>query len=101
VDTYDKTLPADWTQVLSIRIAIVARSGQYEKDLVTQSAPLWDLGASSTVTGAISCHNGSQCLPIKVDYLSEGGDANAWQHYRYRIYDATVPLRNIIWNAAS
>lgn len=101
VDTYDKTLPTDWTQVLSIRIAVVARSAQYEKDLVTQSAPLWDLGASSTVTGATPCHNGSQCLPINVSYLTEGGDANAWQHYRYRIYDATVPLRNIIWNAGT
>jgi len=102
VNTYDKVAPTDWTQVLSVRIAIVARSAQYERDAVTTANPLWDLGASnSAVAGAIACHNGSWCLPMKVDYLTEGGDANAWQHYRYRVYDATVPLRNMIWNAAS
>lgn len=104
VDTFDKTAPTTndgWAQVLAVRIAVVARSTQYEKskadktDAVTQSAPLWDLGASSTVTGVVSCHNGSKCLQIKIDHVTD------WQNYRYRIYDTTVPLRNILWNAGS
>lgn len=102
VDKYDKTLPTDWTQVLSVRIAVVARSAQYERDAVTKTQPEWDLGASAnSVTGVADCNDGSKCLTMKIDYLTEGGDANAWQHYRYRVYETTVPLRNIIWNAGT
>jgi len=28
---------------------------------------------------------------------SNPGDANDWRHYRYRVYQAVVPLRNVIW----
>src|SRR5512138_140979 len=47
VDTYDAvtpTTPAGWAQVLTVRIAVVTRSTQYEKDEVTASEPLWDVG---------------------------------------------------------
>ena len=105
VDTYDSTTPttsAGWQQVLAIRIAVVARSTQYEPtkkandgDAVTQADPLWDLGASATVTGATDCHGGSKCLSIKVSHVPD------WKHYRYRVYDTIIPLRNVLWNSAS
>ncbi|MEJ8858352.1 PilW family protein [Variovorax robiniae] len=104
VDTYNNVTPAnnaEWRQVLTIRIAVVARSTQYEKskadesDAVTQTAPLWDLGASSTVTGAAACHSGSKCVALKIDQVPD------WKHYRYKVYDTIVPLRNILWNTAS
>lgn len=53
VDKYDHLTPttnAGWREVLAIRIAVVARSTQYEKsaadehDAVTQANPVWDLG---------------------------------------------------------
>lgn len=104
VDTYDNIEPlnnAQWRQVLTIRVAVVARSTQYEKssadesDAVTQSNPLWDLGATSSVTGVVDCNGASKCLALKVDQVSD------WKHYRYKVYDTTVPLRNILWNSAS
>jgi len=104
VDTYDATTPtgnAQWRQVLTVRIALVARSGQYEKssadekDAVTQSAPQWDLGTSTAVTGSKDCHDGSKCLSLKVDQVTD------WKHYRYKVYDTIVPLRNMLWNAES
>jgi type IV pilus assembly protein PilW len=104
VDRYDDVTPttnAGWREVLTVRIAVVARSTQYEKsepdenDAVTQANPLWDLGASATVTDAEDCHGTSKCLPIKVDHLPD------WKHYRYKVYDTIVPLRNMIWNTAN
>jgi type IV pilus assembly protein PilW len=95
VDTYDKTAPAsnaEWQKVLSIRIAVVARSNQYEKDVVTAAVPLWDVGSAITVAGTASCNSGSKCLSLDVSTLAD------WQHYRYKVYDTIVPLRNVLWN---
>jgi type IV pilus assembly protein PilW len=106
INTYDKTAPttnAQWQQVKSIRIAVVARSVQYEKDAVTVNAPVWDVGGSATgtiaVTGASStlagCSSSSACLKLDVSTLV-GAD---WQHYRYKVYDTIVPLRNVLWHS--
>ena len=98
VDTYDNTTPttsAGWQQVLSIRLALVSRSNQYEKDLVTTANPQWDEGATATFGGTTptTCNGSSKCISLKVDQLTD------WQHYRYKVYDTIVPLRNVIWNS--
>lgn len=101
VDTYDTVLPttsADWMKVLTIRIAVVARSNQYEKDPVTGDTVPWDVGTTSTFTNLTpaTCPNGtSKCLPLKINHVTE------WVHYRYKVYDTIVPLRNVIWNLDS
>ena len=92
------------TVILAALFALAAGPGfggiHYKS--VTKTQPEWDLGASAnSVTGVADCNDGSKCLTMKIDYLTEGGDANAWQHYRYRVYETTVPLRNIIWNAGT
>ncbi|WP_431274776.1 PilW family protein [Variovorax ureilyticus] len=94
VDTYDNTTPttnAGWLQVLAIRVAVVARSNQYEKDIVTTSAPLWDVGTTATINAATTC-GASNCISLNVNQLAD------WQHYRYKVYDTIVPLRNVLWN---
>ncbi|BEP51427.1 MULTISPECIES: PilW family protein [Variovorax] len=96
VDTYDNVTPttnAGWLQVLAIRIAVVARSNQYEKENVTASAPQWDVGANATITGATTCHGASKCISLKVSHVPE------WEHYRFKVYDTIVPLRNVLWNS--
>lgn len=94
VDTYDVTTPttaAGWAQVRTIRIAVVARSGQYEKDDVTTAAPLWNVGGiTNPVTGAAPC-GASQCLSLSVQNVPN------WTHYRYKVYDMVVPMRNLLW----
>lgn len=80
VDSYAQNTPAsacDWYRVIAIRIAIVARNPQYERGIVTEAAPSWAAGNSAAIT--------------------LGGD---WQHYRYRVFQTTVPLRNVIWRGA-
>ncbi|MBT2300813.1 PilW family protein [Variovorax paradoxus] len=98
VDTYDTTTPttnAGWSQVLAIRVAVVARSNQYEKEVVTSNAPQWDVGATSTINGVTTttCNGASKCIALKVSQLTD------WQHYRYKVYDTVIPLRNMLWNS--
>ena len=98
VDTYDATAPATaagWQQVLAIRVALVARSNQFERDEVTDSEPEWNLGSVATVTGSANCVsvNGSKCLTLKISDLAD------WKHYRYKVFNTVIPLRNVLWNS--
>jgi len=81
------TLPINWTRVRAIRVGLLARSQQFEKDAVTTAAPAWAGGAfvMTNVDGTAD---------------SSPGDANDWRHYRYRVYQQVVPLRNMIWGTA-
>lgn len=91
VDTYDYTTPNSvngWQNVLAVRLAVVARSGQYEKEPVTTDNPRWDVGKAAAVAGASDC-GASRCVTLRVDAVSDD-----WQHYRYRVFDTVVPLRN-------
>jgi type IV pilus assembly protein PilW len=101
IDVYDKVVPTDWTQVKSIRVLVVARSAQFEKESVTTdtidaSGNLqWNVGSSAVpVAGATVCNTSSQCLAVSLTFL--GAD---WNHYRYKIYDTVIPLRNVMWNS--
>ena len=77
VDAYDQTTPttcSEWTRVSALRIGLVARSAQFEKTAVTPAALTWDGTAGAAID------------------LS----ANAnWQHYRYKLFQSVIPLRNI------
>lgn len=95
VDIYDKVLPttnAGWRQIIAVRIALVARSSQFEKEPVTPSNPLWDVGTAVPVAGSAACGS-SKCITLKVDTLTD------WTRYRYRVYDVVIPLRNVLWHA--
>lgn len=95
VDVWNNTTPADldnagWRQVIAVRIAVVARSSTYDKELVTLAQPTWDVGNAVAIAGTATC-GASKCLTLKVDGLAD------WQHYRYKVYDTVVPLRNVLW----
>ncbi len=99
VDSYDTTTPtttADWQQVRTIRLAIVARSAQREKDAVTTANPTLNMGSTVGVAGTADCGT-SKCLTLHVSPLT--GTDTEWQHYRYKVFDTVVPLRNILWSS--
>ena len=79
VDTYDNTAPATATDVLAVRLAVVARSGQLETIAVSPATLVLWSGGTTANGGAITL------------------DATA-QTYRYKTYQTTVPLRNVLWN---
>ncbi|WP_158080805.1 PilW family protein [Pelomonas sp. KK5] len=95
IDTYDSVTPAsnaDWLKVRAVRLAVVARSAEYEKDEVTTSNPQWDVGSVGTITGASACGT-SNCIALHVDGAAD------WKHYRYKVFDVLVPLRNQLWKS--
>ena len=61
-------------QIRAVRVAIVTRSTQYEKDAVTPG-PL--LMLDDTVSMSLSADD---------------------QHYRYKVLETSIPLRNALWN---
>jgi type IV pilus assembly protein PilW len=107
VDTYDTVAPSnngEWLQVRAVRLAVVTRSVQYEKEEVTLGTDgandgqiLWDVGPGkgASVTGAVDCLNNSKCIKVKVNFA--GNDE--WKHYRYKLIDSVVPLRNVVWSS--
>ena len=94
-DTVNPTTPAGWAQIVALRVALVVRSNQFEREVVTPVAPVWDLGATPTVTGSTPCAS-SQCLslPVNTDITN-----TEWQNYRYKVYDTVIPLRNLLWRS--
>jgi len=94
VDLYDMTTPSTivappppetittptyqckWARISALRLALVARSANFEKTAVTTVAPIWDGSAGNAID------------------LS----ANAtWQNFRYKVVQTVVPLRNLAW----
>jgi type IV pilus assembly protein PilW len=86
VDVYDQTMPTTacgWAAAKAVRLALVARNAQFNKTAVTTGAPTW-AGTDVDATNPTA-------QPIDLS-----ADAN-WQNYRYKLYETTVPLRNLSW----
>lgn len=98
VDTWQSAAPAaaDWNKIIAIHVAVLARSPQYEKTAVTTTIPFWTRPATPTLAEAQVAFT-----MANVDGSTDSGigtlGVNNWRNYRYRVYETTVPLRNIIW----
>ncbi len=85
LDTYDPTTPpgsvagtaCGFSRILTVRLALVTRNNTFEKTAVTSAAPTW---------------NSSTIAPIVLSGLDE------WTHYRYKLFQTEIPLRNLITN---
>lgn len=94
VDVYDNVKPvggAQWLQVLSLRIAVVARVGHYEKPSgpncdATTANPTWTYENPVGTPQTASFNWTDLTVP-----------SNQARCYRYRVFETTVPLRNMIW----
>lgn len=83
VDTWNATAPAtsvDWSNVLAIRVAVVARSPLPEKPNPTTNL-------CDTTPVAPSWMGGTIDLTADAD----------WMCYRYRVFQTVIPLRNVLW----
>lgn len=92
----DPLVPSDWRKVRAIRVALLSRSGEYEKTAVTPIAPVW-IG-NTMPTGAAS----NAFVMRNVDGTADNNPAgpNNWRNYRYRVHEAVIPLRNVIWGTS-
>jgi type IV pilus assembly protein PilW len=92
--TWQATAPADWATVVAVRVALLVRSQQYEKENVNANTdgsdrvPSWS-GGAFTMTNLDGTADSTPDSP------------NNWRRYRYRVYETVVPLRNNLWGQAS
>lgn len=106
VDIYSQTPPANtgiiengcgWLRTLSIRLALVARNSQLEKTAVTAlNTPVWE---GSTATNNSPSWGGStagaSANPIDLTKYPNGTANPNWRNYRYKVFQTTVPIRNV------
>lgn len=71
-----------WYRIPAVRLAVVARSAQMERNTVTAAPPVWDGSIADNPQGSTQ----TQILLT--------GNAN-WQYYRYRMFQTVVPVRNV------
>jgi len=74
----------DFRRVLAIRIAVVSRSAQRSDQGCLSAMPTWR--AANESTGVM------EDTPIAVN------TTNDWACYSYRVLQAQIPLRNMIWS---
>jgi type IV pilus assembly protein PilW len=89
IGSWTTTAPPDMASVYAVRLGILARSKQVDKTKVTTTAPAWAGGTfgMQNVDGSTDSDPGG----------ATSGDPNNWRNYRYRTYEALVPLRNVVW----
>ncbi|MEO7339217.1 MAG: PilW family protein, partial [Caldimonas sp.] len=93
--------PSDWRSLLAIRVAVLVRSRQYERN--------GDPGASGVRAVTPTARNPNYFgdptrtfLMTNVDGSTDSfddatADPNNWRYYRYRVYERVIPLRNMLW----
>ena len=74
----------DFRRLLAIRIAVVSRSAQRSDQGCSSAKPTW--WAANELTGVM------EDTPIAVNTIQD------WACYRYRVWQAEIPLRNLIWS---
>ena len=94
VDVYDNTTPTTgdgWMRVLSVRIMVVARIGNYEKP----SGAFCD----ATIAAPTYTYENPVGTPLTgtFNWTDFTDNTNQARCYRYRVFETTVPVRNIIW----
>ncbi len=83
-----------WARVRGIHLALVSRSEEREKEVVTQTAAkIITAGASTAPTWSTAALNAAAPLVLGAD----GASDEEWRHFRYRAFEAFIPLRNVAW----
>jgi type IV pilus assembly protein PilW len=84
IDLFEEAPPlnaAQWATVLAVRIALVSRSSLYEKEEVSPATiELWKNSDDDPKTAGMEWQ-------LTADE----------RHYRYKVFQTVVPLRNMIW----
>jgi type IV pilus assembly protein PilW len=90
------TVP-DRNRIKAVRIAVVARNAKIEPDVVTAAcssttaAAPTGLCAWDATSAAPSIASPAPAIDLSA------GDPN-WLHYRYRVFETIIPLRNVVWS---
>jgi type IV pilus assembly protein PilW len=104
-DTWNNTpptTPAEWAQIVAIRVAVVARSSHFEKQAVTNERPnetACSSGPAATGNYPVWSPDGSTWACLSVPGLDSSEADKPYTHYRYKVFETLVPLRNMLWQS--
>lgn len=87
---------ADRNRIKAVRIAVVTRSGNLERENVTEACSSTE-EANPTGLCAWDATSAAPGVASPAPAIDLSGDDN-WQRYRYRVFETIVPLRNPIWS---
>lgn len=85
---------ADIQRIIAIRVVAVARASRRDAALVTTACT--DNHATNYGPCAYVDDTSTEPAPA-IDLRSAPGDTE-WQHYRYKVFQTIVPLRNVMWS---
>lgn len=89
--------PAAWVNLKAVRFVMVSRSKNFERGVITSDCtPSWMGQDNDTPATSLSCPAGVP--PTGQVVLNSAPDGANWNHYRYRVLETTVPLRNLFWS---
>jgi type IV pilus assembly protein PilW len=97
---------AAWLNVRALRVAVLARSEQWDKSASATDAsacspnPQWTSGASGNLVLTNFAMRNLDGAAGSADCSETPPSPNNWRRYRYRVYETVVPLRNMIWGTA-
>lgn len=80
------TTSCEWTRIPAINLVLIARSVQYDKNEVTSDTvqlPLIPVANAPTWTDSAGA-------PLTMPDTD-------WKHYRYKVFQGLVPIRNVGW----
>lgn len=87
--------------IKAVRIAVIARNGLQEKQIVTNSygGQACDPATLSSTAPVGVC----AWVPVSTNPASPAPAIDLsnypnWQYYRYRVFETIIPLRNVIWS---
>ncbi len=93
--------PANRNLIKAVRVAVIARNGLQEKNIVTNSYG----GQACNPSTLSSSQPVGVCawIPVATNPVSPAPAIDLsnypnWQYYRYRVFETIIPLRNVIWS---
>ncbi len=85
---------ADVARIKAVRVVLVSRSKEPAPDLVTVASCTNDAGVVNT--GPCSFNDAeAPVIDLSATPVPTG---KSWRNYRYRVHQAVIPLRNVIWS---
>jgi type IV pilus assembly protein PilW len=88
--------PTVWENLKAVRVAIVSRSNNFEREVVTTDCtPSWAGQDNDNPAESLGCPGGAPAGQIVLNTAPDGAN---WNHYRYKLVQTTVPLRNLFWS---
>lgn len=100
----------DIKRIKAVRIAVVTRSQNLERDVLYGAGQAIVPKATCTAAGDVVGAAGAMRICAWADGLNPDGTAHTapridltgmadWDRYRYRVYETVIPMKNVIWGS--